>query len=474
MSALARLLQRFAAPAEVQRQALPPAPTPAPVYHDDGWTNAATGLGTSRDRAQCNAFLGRIPRSEQELEAIYKGSRIMARFISLEPDTCMAKGFQVSELSGDDVTAFEAEMLRLKAFRLFADAGRWARLYGGALIFMQINDGRMAREPVDESLIVSVHCLTLFTSREISVSAWNDTIGSENYGMPEIYRISSWGKTFEIHHTRALRFEGIEVDRYALRHGNGNADGFGGSVVDQVWDSFEQYGSTHAYLNGAVSKINQGVLKLKGLSDGAKGSAFQKIADRLRAILRSMSVIGDIVIDADAESYEVKERSMTGFREAAEVSEAHMIGTMGVPKSLLMVQAPGGLANGDNGGDWTYWSMVCGAAQQSKYESEAKKLTRYVFLSGNSPVIDPPQIFTISWMPIRQMTDKEKAEIYSLRATGRSADILSAVISPIEARKSDDVIESYHLDAEPSGEVIEPEPSSVQPAAPAELRVVGT
>jgi hypothetical protein len=223
-----------------------------------------------------------------------------------------------------------------------------------------------------------------------------------------------------------------------------------------------------------VSKINQGVLKLKGLSDGAKVASFQKIADRIKSILRSMSVIGDIVIDSDTESYEVKERSMTGFREAAEVAEAHMIGTMGVPKSLLMVQAPGGLANGENGGDWTYWSMVCGAAQQSKYEPEAKKLTRYIFLSGNSPVIDPPQVFTISWLPIRQMTEKEKAEIYSLRATGRSADILSTVISPIEARKSDDVIESYHLDAEPTGEVIEPKPSRVQPPMPAELRVVGS
>jgi phage-related protein (TIGR01555 family) len=383
----------------------------------------------------------------------------------------MAKGFQVSELSGDDMTAFEAEMVRLKTFRLFADAGRWARLYGGALLYMQINDGRVASEPVDESRIVNVHALTLFTSREISVSKWGDSLGSDCYGMPEVYRISSWGKTFDVHHSRVLRFEGIEVDREALRHSSN--DGFGGSVVDQVWDSFEQYGTTHAYLNGAVSKINQGVLKLKGLSESAKGGAFQKIADRLRALIRSMSVIGDIVIDADAESYEVKERSMTGFSDAASVAEAHMIGTMGVPKSLLMMQAPGGLANGDNGGDWTYWAMHCGSVQLRKYEPEAKKLTRYIFLSANSPVIEPPQYFTISWQSIRQMTEMEKAQIYSMRATGRASDLVGGVITAIEARDSDDVVESYHLDAQPESTQTQPDGAGIQPPTPAELRVVG-
>jgi hypothetical protein len=55
------------------------------------------------------------------------------------------------------------------------------------------------------------------------------------------------------------------------------------------------------------------------------------------------------------------------------------------------------------------------------------------------------------------MSEKEKAEIYSLRATGRASDILASVISPVEARKSDDVIETYHLDAGDDAPIPEPE-----------------
>lgn len=88
------------------------------------------------------------------------------------------------------------------------------------------------------------------------------------------------------------------------------------------------------------------------------------------------------------------------------------------------------------------------------FEPLAKKLLRYVLASKISPVRDVPQSFTIAWPPILQMSEKERAEIYSLRAPGRASDIMAGVISPIEARKADDVIEAYHLDSQPD---IEPE-----------------
>ncbi len=462
MSILSRLFTRSS-----PRLALPAPRQVEYEIREDSWRNAITGLGTDNDRSTANSFCFRVGRSDEELRNVYQGSALMARFIDLEPDTCMAKGFQVTELSGDDATAFEAEMLRLNAFRHFADARRWARLFAGAIIFMQVNDGRVASLPVDEANIVNIGSLMVFDRTEVSIAKWNEDLGSECYGMPEIYRISCWGKMFEVHRTRVLHFDGTRVSRRMRREGAN--DGFGTSVVDQVWDSFQQYGTTHSYLNGAVSRAAQGVLALKDLNNSLLTSKFAKIAGRIRSLLKSMSAIGDIVIDADSERYEVVNRSMTGFEEAAEVFEARLVGDMGVPKSLLMMQAPGGLSNGENGGDWKAHAMDCGSKQQQIYEPLVKALVRYVFLSRNTPVIDPPQDFTITWPPILQMSEKEKAEIYALRAPGRSSDFLAGIISAAEGRNSDDVAESYHLDSQ-DGETIEPDLAT----SPAELRVVGT
>lgn len=476
MNILARLVHRLVPRQPIALPAAPSAPASrADEWNMDGWVNPSTGLGTRRDRSTCNTFVGRVQRSDEERQAVYEHSALMARYIDLSPNICMAKGFQVSELSGDDATLFEAEMVRLQAFRKFADAGRWARLYGGAIIFMMIPDGKKHSEPVDESMIVGIKNLVVFTRRELSVVKWCEDLGSDNYGMPEIYRVSSFGKTFEVHFSRVLRFDGVKVDRYSLRYGT---DGFGPSCVDQVWDAFEQYGTTHAYLNGAVSKVTQGVLKINGLNEGGKGAYWQKLANRLKIILQSMSVIGDIVVDSNGgEDYTMVERPMTGFSEASALSEARLVGEMGVPKSILMMQAPGGLANGENGGDWKYMSISCGSEQQQTYEPPVKQLVKFMFLSRNSPVIDPPQKFTITWPPILQMSELEKATIYSQRAPGRSSDVLAGIISAMEARNSDDVIDAYHLDAQDgSDEDFEAEESApgIQPPVPPELRVVGT
>ena len=90
--------------------------------------------------------------------------------------------------------------------------------------------------------------------------------------------------------------------------------------------------------------------------------------------------------------------------------------------------------------------------------------------------MDPPRSFTITWPPILQMSEKEKATIYATRAVGRSSDLLGGIISATEGRRSDDVIETYHLDSRDRMGSIEPssESSGVQPALPPELRVVGT
>ena len=473
MSIIDRLLRRQPQP---ETLALPPATTNgltrAEVDHMDAWANAITGLGTSRDNSACNVFAGRLAMPYQELSAVYEGSRLMARFIDLEPNTCLAKGFAVAELSGDDVTALEDELIELDAFSSVANGIRWARLYGGAIVYMQVNDGRNPIEPVNEAAIVSVSSLTVFDWQELSVANWNETIGSKNYGLPETYRVSTWGKMFEVHWTRVMRFDGINVTRERRRW----FQGFGPSVVAQAWDAFKQYGSTHAYLTGATAKINQGILKLKGLNDALKGSMAAKIGNRLRSLLASLSVIGDIVVDADSEDYVNVNRSMTGFKEAGELAEARLVGEWGVPKSILMGQSPGGLSNGDNAGDWKAWTQYCSGIQTNVLDKQVKRLVSYLFLARNSAVQDVPNRFTIVWPPLLQMSEEQTATIYATRAVGRASDIDSGVISAIEARRSDDVIETYHLDSESDvpevGQPVDPG-AGVQPPGPPELQVVG-
>jgi phage-related protein (TIGR01555 family) len=365
----------------------------------------------------------------------------------------MAKGFTINEISGDDVTALESYLTGIDAYRSLARASQRARQYGGAIVYMQINDGRQSIDPVAIGNIQSVGRLMVFDSTEVQVISFGETIDSEYFGEPEFYRITvQSGGSFEAHASRCLHFDGVPVGRSQKFRTTMNR-GFSPSFIDRMWSSFEAYGSTNQYFNKTIEKLTQGVLKLTDLNTAMKGGNANDIGNRLRMIIDSMSTIGDVVIDKD-EAYETTSRNVTGFLDAATVFVDWLVADSGIPRSILMGQTAGGMADGNNDGDWKSLAASCGAMQMDVFEPLVKKLLRYVLASKNSPVDYAPQSFTISWPPILQMSDKERAEIYSLRAPGRASDIMAGVISPIEARKADDVIEAYHLDSQPD---IEPE-----------------
>lgn len=67
----------------------PPAET---AINLDGWANPITGLGAFNGAASFDTFVARVTKNYQEADAIYAFSGIMARIITLEPETCFANG----------------------------------------------------------------------------------------------------------------------------------------------------------------------------------------------------------------------------------------------------------------------------------------------------------------------------------------------------------------------------------------------
>ena len=407
----------------------------------DSWANSQTGLGNGRNARQAyNSFLIRAVKTTPELDNVYQFSALMGRIVAKLPRDSMAAGFTVTELSGDDVTALEDELTRLDALSKIADAGIWSRLYGGAVVYMQLADGLDSADPIDLTRIRRVQQLIVFERQEVQVCKWGEYLGSEYYGRPEQYDIYSMGQTFRVHASRILHFDGIPVSRRMARQYRG--DGFGQSVVDQVWDAFEQYGTTHSYLADAITRITQGVVSLKGLTQSMSTAGGKGLRSRLQALAASMSVLGDIAIDADGEKYEVIQRPVTGFGEAAGVFADRLVAETGIPKSILLGITPGGLNSGGNSGDWQAWSTVVGDWRRSQ-ERNIRRLLQAIFAQYTSPIETPPRRLTITWPSIMQPTDSELAAVSLQRAQARASDVTAGIVSPMEARASDDVVSTY-------------------------------
>lgn len=407
----------------------------------DMFTNSAKGLGGRNGSYPCNRWTPRPCLDQWTLEQLYGQAAIIARIVDREPDDCTREGFTVNELSVDDQERLDDWLTEHDYLGKVADAARWGNLFGGGAVFMQIEDGRDWSEPVNRNDIFAIRNLHVFERHELSANDWDQDLGSSNLGLPRTYRLSVTAGNDIIHADRLLTFDGVRVTRQ-MRIRN---QGWGGSVVDQVWEQFEQWCVTHAYLAESVTQHSQGVLKLKNLAKAMKQGNSKSVQKRLRSLLRGLSAIGDLVLDADGEDYTVHTRSVTGFKEALEAFTAGLVAATPQPRSILMGETPGGLNNGEAAGDWKAWTSFCGAKQTTKYTPPTRKFLDYLLRSTLSPVRDIPRRIVLNWNPLFEPDPLVEAQIHASNATARAADITSGVVSPDEARRQDDVAESYHL-----------------------------
>lgn len=68
---------------------------PRRQFNADGWTNAYTGFGTSRDRAIATAYQMDAPLSPADLDALFYGSDIAAKIVEYWPKEMFRRGYEL-------------------------------------------------------------------------------------------------------------------------------------------------------------------------------------------------------------------------------------------------------------------------------------------------------------------------------------------------------------------------------------------
>jgi phage-related protein (TIGR01555 family) len=420
----------------------------------DGWRNQVTGLGGRNDLACRNEWQHRNPLPMTTLECIYEFSAIAARVVNQEPDDSTREGFFLDGLDGVDQERLDDSLQKLDFLSKVADASRWAQLYGGAGIYMRIDDGRTADQPVDMNNIRSVLGLVVLDRYDLTVTQYDHCLGH-----PLMYQMSIESTHRMIHESRVLPFYGVRLPWRAQRR----RSGWGGSVVDQFWDAFQAYGSSHSYLMNALARITQGVVKHKGLNKKLTSGKESKaqLTKRFQQLQRSGSSLGDYVMDMDQEDYVAVQRGVAGYKEALEAFTDYMVSNTPLPKSILMGQTPGGLNSGANAGDWETWAGYISASQAKKLTPRVRRFLDILFASTTTPLTgEAPSSYKIVWNNILQVSDGEKADIHLKNAQARGMDIQNGVVTDEQARRQEDVATEYKLTEE---EIAEETPDNVRP-----------
>ena len=118
------------------------------TVRSDGWENALTGLGTSRDKTQYGYFNTGYRISEQELKDLFNHHDLARRIVSLRPSECYREGFKVEVKDDTDAATEINKAIKNRGIvNQFRRATVFGRLQGGGLIIGGLDDGQAQDSP---------------------------------------------------------------------------------------------------------------------------------------------------------------------------------------------------------------------------------------------------------------------------------------------------------------------------------------
>ena len=164
----------------------------------------------------------------------------------------------------------EQEFKRLKVWQNFMWGWTLARAYGGAVIYMSVNDGRSISQPINWKRVKKIKSLKVIDRHELDYNSLDmiSDIGDPKFGTPRVYRYQpsatvTGAKDVIIHHSRIIRFDGIKLPSRLYVENNYWHD----SIFGTLATSIRNYSVTHEALSPIVQSIAQPVYKIEGLSE---------------------------------------------------------------------------------------------------------------------------------------------------------------------------------------------------------------
>jgi phage-related protein (TIGR01555 family) len=404
----------------------------------DGLVNALTGMGTGRDKSQFTSAQPIVFLTQEELENLYS-EWIPKRIVDIVAEQATRKGFKVlfggEGAAAEEVAGIEQIIEDLYILENLGLACKNARLFGGAVILLYIDDGRPANQPVDRRNIRSIEGMEVLDRWQIAPVISEESL--YDYSKATYYQIISGDLIRQpqltyIHKDRILRFDG-EWLPYRIRQRN---YGWGMSSLQSVYDSFRFYSTGISSAATLLTEFDIFVHKLRGLSTMLAAGKEKDVRDRLILNDMSKSVYRGYAIDAEKEELEFISRNFGGIGEILENLRIDIIGASQIPHTILFGESPSGLGSTGRSEERDFAKML-GDYQASRFKRPIKHLMEMILLSKDGPTNGQvPDSWRIHFNDLFELNEREKADVRARVAAVDGRYIQLGVLHPKEVAEA--------------------------------------
>ena len=418
-------------------------------FRQDGYSNMLNKYGTAQDNSTAYQYNQEIISNDLELIRLYEGNGLFTKIIDRPSEEAVKHGFDINY--GDESIAeyVDDRMDALELEEKFSTAEKWARLYGGSIIVMLVDDGRGLEEPLDWNNVRSIEELRVFERAIVQPDYssmyhfhFMDTLDSKKkFGEPEYYQVFSIYGYFLVHRSRCLVFRNGRLPEQTT---NAIYRYWGIPEYVKIKRALRECITSHEDGVKLLERSVQAIYKMKNLANMlSTEDGENKVLQRLQVIDMARGILNSIAIDTDGEDYDFKTLQMSGIKDVIDATCNMLSAVTDIPQTILFGRSPAGMNSTGESDFENYYNMVENIQKQNM-KANARTVIDLILKQGAlEGVIPEVPKYKMKFAALWSMSDTEKANVEQTKAQteytkAQTAQIYmdSNVLDPSEVRKS--------------------------------------
>ncbi len=425
-----------------ETQALPP------PMRLDGWANIKTGLGTSRDKRSYMSFggSGAAYYTKDDFIAMYLGDGLVKRIVDMVPEDMTR---QWGHFDGDPKDEYEDGLLsfhmnRLQAPDKFKQAKKWARLTGGALLYIQVVGAGNPKTPLKGQIPSSanIESLKVFDLGDIMTSefTWEMNPSSPDFGKVKLYkvrvRVGDQVTYQELHASRCIPFFGEPLPPSTKEVASIiEARYWGVSMLRFLFDDLADFRAAFGHTSTILNEFIIGKYKFSDLDEMLAIDNGTRLKTRMEAIDLTKSTIKSVMLGTD-EDYQRDTAALGGLSDILDRFMMLVSSSTGIPVTKLFGRSAAGMNSTGEGDMVNYYDMV-----RSSQNELSMYLEQFGHILADWLGVEESTNLTWEWNPLQQQTKEQEqnaerieAETLRTKADALARMVDAMVLSPEEVR----------------------------------------
>lgn len=389
----------------------------------DGYVNLLNKYGTSQDNSTAYTYLGEATTPDITLTQQYETGGLFAKIIDIPSEEAVKHGFDMN-LNNPDLESYIDDSLDwLEWEEKAATAIKWARLYGGSIMVMLIDDGRGIDEPLDWQNIRSIDELRVYERAIVQpdyASLYNydprDPVRktTSRFAMPEFYNVYSMYGSFKVHESRCLIFRnGILPERTT----QANYRYWGMPEYVRIRKELREAVTSHSFGVKMLERAVQAIYSMKGLAQLlATDEGEDAVLKRLEVIDMARGILNSIAIDSEGENYDFKNMQLSGVKDVIDMTCNMLSAVTNIPQTILFGRSPAGENSTGTSDLENYYNHV-ERIQKLMLRGNLKTLLDVILRAGlTSGQVEEEPDYKLKFVPLWNMTEAEQATVEQTKA----------------------------------------------------------